>query len=105
MTSRPISPRSSSAPGGTGGAEGDAHELDAGQRLIGAHGHQLDGVGPHGRIALVFQHFHAVDHGTQRPDKVVTDAADQQGGKFNLIHDELHAAHLVSKWLIRSARS
>ena len=59
----------------------------------------------HGGVALVFQHFHAVDHRAQRPDKVVADAADQQGGKFDLGHDGLNAAPMVSKWLICFARS
>ena len=40
-------------------------------------------------VALVFQHLHAVDHGAQRPDKVVADAADQKCGEFDIRHARL----------------
>jgi hypothetical protein len=88
-------------PGRAGRAERDAHELDAGQGLVGAHGHQLDGIGAHGWVAFVFKDFHAVDHRAQRPDKVVADAADHQRGKFDVIHGELNAAPMVSNLLTR----
>ena len=97
-TSRPTSPRSSSAPAEPGGAEGDAHELQPGQRLRGAGGHDLQRVGPHGGVALVLQDFQAVDHRTQRAHKVVTDAADQKCRKIEVVHRRAHLGSMVSGW-------
>ena len=72
--------------GRTGGAERDPHELQPRQRLKRAGRNNLEGVGPHRCVTLVLHDFEAVDHGTQRPHKIVTYAADQIRGEFNVIH-------------------
>ncbi len=83
---RPTSVRSSEAPAEPGGAEGQTGELQAGGGLFGRGGHELERIGAHGGVALVLQHFEAVDDGADRADQIVADAADQERGEFDIIH-------------------
>jgi hypothetical protein len=80
-------------PGGPRSPEGDPHELQPRQRLIGAGGHDLERIGAHDVVAFVLQNLKAVDHGAQGPHKVVANPADQKGRKFKVVHGTDGSGH------------
>ena len=67
-------------------AIGDARELQAGRRQSRARGYELQRVGAHRGIALVFEHFEPVDHRAHGAHKVVAYARHEHRREIEIAH-------------------
>src|SRR5262245_36229523 len=70
----------------SGCTKGYSKELQASQRLTGALGHDLQRVGPHRGIALIFQDLEAIDHCAHRTDEIVANAAHEKAREVDVVH-------------------